>query len=62
MDLTVTDKELMEAAQCAHRMTGYVHSDERLLITRLITSDGTPIRLILDQRCLNQDEEPHDTS
>ena len=29
--LTVTDKDLMEAAQCAHRMTGYADPDGSLL-------------------------------
>lgn len=54
MDLTVTEKDLIEAAQCAHRMTGYADPDERLLITRLTSDNGTPIRLILDRHCLKK--------
>ena len=51
MNLIVTAEELMEAAQCACRMTGYAKPDDHLLITRLTAEDGTPVRLVLDRRC-----------
>lgn len=56
MNLIVTAEELMEAAQCACRMTGYAKPDDHLLITRLTAGDGTPVRLVLDRRCCARPE------
>ncbi|WP_276325303.1 hypothetical protein [Faecalispora jeddahensis] len=33
-------------------MTGYVTPDDTLLIVRLMSTDGTPINLYLDKRCV----------
>jgi urease accessory protein UreH len=52
MDLIVTAEELMEAAQCACRMTGYAKPDDNLLITRLTAEDGTQVRLFFGQALL----------
>ncbi len=62
VDLIVTVNELTEAALCACRMAGYANPEEKLLITLLTAADGTPIRLILDRRCLPPEVKPHDTS
>lgn len=62
MDLIVTVNELTEAALCACRMTDYAKPEEKLLITRLTSADGTLVRLILDRRCLPPEVKPHDTS
>ncbi|QNK41540.1 hypothetical protein [Caproicibacter fermentans] len=62
MDLIVTADELMEAARCASRMTGYADPDERLIITCLTADNGTQIRLILDRSCLKKNIVPDDSS
>lgn len=58
-DIVVTPQQLFSFAQCSQHMTGYVTPDDTLLIVRLLTTDGMPINLYLDMRCVRSREPPY---
>lgn len=56
--IIVTPNELLSLAVCSKRMTDYVTADDKLLIVRLTSTDGTPVNLYLDVRCVCSRDPP----
>jgi hypothetical protein len=49
IEITVTVAELIDLASCGHRMLSYIKPDDSRLLTVLQSSDGVPVRLMLDK-------------
>lgn len=63
MDIIITSEDLIRITRCARRMTDCADPAGSLLITRLTGTDGTPVRLILDKRCIRGEAAgPYDSS
>lgn len=65
IDVMVTTEQLIKMAECSKRMTNYADVDGSLLITIIRSQQGVPVRLILDKRCINNEElkaELHNSS
>ena len=56
ISLTVTAARLRKLADCAERIPGYADLNGSLLISVLRSDDGTPVRLILDRKCIPKRE------
>lgn len=51
VNITVTDTQLDEIAQCSHLMAEYANSDENLLII-VINQENIQVRLKLNKNCI----------
>ena len=49
IEITVTVAELVDLAGCGYRMLSYIKPGDNRLLTVLQSSDGVPIRLMLDE-------------